>query len=114
MKTLAIDGATVIAPEQRQIDVMNSAAFGKALTAAFDPSKDIILDLSAVLFIDSSGLGEIIRLVRTVHEQGRKAVLCGAGDAVSVLFDMVRIDQLVPIAPDADSARQILKDGPAG
>jgi anti-sigma B factor antagonist len=63
----------------------------------------IVLDLSDVEFIDSSGLGAIIAAMIALRPQGRLMV-CNVGDNVLTLFRLTRIDRVIPIMDNADEA----------
>lgn len=56
----------------------------------------IILDLSQVDFIDSSGLGMIVSILKRLGGQG-DLILCGAHDAVMALFQLTRMDKVFKI-----------------
>ena len=104
MQTERIENITIITPDSKQIDVMNSVTFGSQLLEAIGQTDDCILDLRNVLFIDSSGLGRIIGVLRIFNDSRRKFVICGMTDAVSLLFRMVQLSQIATLAPDRDSA----------
>lgn len=53
----------------------------------------IILDLSQVDFIDSSGLGAIVSTLKQLGGRG-DLILCGARDAVMTLFQLTRMDKV--------------------
>jgi len=89
----------VITPAYRQIDVMNSDRFSTELEERFDGEHDVILDLSKVLFLDSSALGKIVTFLRAIREARREMVFCGMNDAVTVLFRMVRLSQIAKSVP---------------
>jgi anti-sigma B factor antagonist len=53
--------------------------------------KSIILNLSKVSFIDSSGIGEIVRGFTTVQKHGGKLILLGLQAKVRDLFIITRL-----------------------
>ncbi len=53
----------------------------------------IILDISGVEFLDSSGLGAIISGLKAIGEDGR-LVICGATDPVKSMFRLTRMDRI--------------------
>lgn len=63
----------------------------------------IVLDLSDVEFVDSSGLGAIIATLTALRPQGRLMV-CGVSDNVLALFRLTRMDRLIPVMGDTDEA----------
>lgn len=59
--------------------------------------RKIVLDLSAVGFMDSSGLGAIVSSLKLLNGTGR-LVICGVQRTVASLFKVTRMDKLFPIA----------------
>jgi anti-sigma B factor antagonist len=59
-------------------------------------NKRIILDLSDVTFIDSSGLGALIGTLKAVGSDG-ELVFCGAHGAVVSMFKLTRMDKVFRI-----------------
>jgi anti-sigma B factor antagonist len=63
----------------------------------------IALDLSEVEFIDSSGLGALVSVVRQLGGQGEMAI-GGVRDTVASLFRLTRLDKVFQMYPDAARA----------
>jgi anti-sigma B factor antagonist len=63
----------------------------------------IVLDLSDVEFVDSSGLGAIIATMMALRPQGRLMV-CNVRAGVLALFRLTRMDRVIPVMDDADEA----------
>jgi len=104
------DHICTIIPEMKQIDVNNSSQFSRDLKEIIkNENKTFILDLQNIAFIDSSGLGAIVSILRELNESGRKLVLCDAAPAVEVLFNMVRLSQIADICKSRDDALLKLK-----
>ena len=77
---------------------------------ALDPAKPgVLLDLSAATFLDSSGLGLMIKLYKTVESLGGKLVLFRPSPGVLQALHVLKIDRLIPIAQDRDHARKVLE-----
>jgi anti-sigma B factor antagonist len=69
-----------------------------AMLAGSDPT-DVILDLSAATFVDSSALGAFVRLHRTVFARGGEITMTGAEGTVARTISLAGIDRLIPIVP---------------
>jgi anti-sigma B factor antagonist len=54
----------------------------------------VVVDLSGVTFIDSSGLAVLIRAREDVRNYGGKLILSGIKEDVLVIFEMARLDQV--------------------
>lgn len=66
--------------------------------------KQLVVDLSRVSYIDSSGLAVLIEAMQNVKSYGGKFSLAGLQEGVRPIFEIARLDQVFRIYPDADSA----------
>lgn len=74
-----------------------------------DPGKPgVLLDLSAVTFLDSTGLGLIIKLYKASESSGGKLILFRPAPSVSQTLRILKIDRLIPTAQDRSEVRKIL------
>jgi len=71
----------------------------------------IVLDLSAVDFMDSTGLGAVVTGLKCMRGHGQLA-LCGIQEPVLNVFRLTRMDRVFTITDDAPSAAAAL-DGTA-
>jgi anti-anti-sigma factor len=67
--------------------------------------KNLVLDLSAVPYCDSAGLGVIVHTYGLAEQSGGKVRICGASGRVAGVFKMTRTDTFLSI--DADRATSI-------
>jgi anti-sigma B factor antagonist len=63
----------------------------------------IVLDLSKVDFIDSSGLGAILSIFKRLPK-GSELILCGATDTVTSMFKLTRLDRVFTMKKTVDEA----------
>jgi anti-sigma B factor antagonist len=75
-------------------------AVGRHLAA--DPVS-LVLDLSKVEFIDSSGLGAILSILKRMPK-GCELVLCGTTDPVTSMFKLTRLDRVFTMKKTVDEA----------
>lgn len=69
----------------------------------------IILDLSAIDFVDSSGLGALVQLVKKAKgESGSVQVV--TNPRVTQTVKLVRLEQFLSLQPSVDQALKNLKD----
>ena len=66
--------------------------------------KQLIVDLSRVTYIDSSGLAALIEGMQNVEEYGGKFALAGLQETIRTIFEIARLDQVFQIFPDLDAA----------
>jgi anti-sigma B factor antagonist len=68
---------------------------------AEDGVKEVVIDFKDVPFIDSSGVGEILRLYKRMRENGGEIVLANPNQKLCDLFAMYRFGQFMTIRQDA-------------
>ena len=101
-------GTLVVRVNDTRIDAAVAIAFKEAMrqaTAAGDPV--VVLDLSAVTFLDSSGLGAVVSVMKHLGA-GRRLELAGLTPAVEKVFRLTRMDSVFTIhaqVPDAEALR---------
>ena len=82
------------------LETENVAAFRAAIAPVLDRSGDIILDLSQVAFMDSTGLGAMLSCLRNVKSKGGHLKLSHLTPEVKQLFEMVLMDRVFDISAD--------------
>ena len=63
----------------------------------------VFLDLSQVEFIDSSGLGAMLSVLKRM-EKGKELVVCGLTEPVASMFKLTRMDRVFTIHPSVEEA----------
>lgn len=67
---------------------------------------DVIVDLSEVDFIDSSGLGSLLLGRRLFNAEDGDLRIIGAHEKVSKMFEIAKLDRVFEFFDDLDSAVQ--------
>jgi anti-anti-sigma factor len=89
--------AIVIAPEG-ELDFAQIGEFRDALSRADRAAVAIVVDLSSVSFIDSSGLGALADLHSRIRRDNRRlAVVAPGGTAAAVLLNLSGLQTQMPI-----------------
>lgn len=89
-----------------EIDLHRSSEI-KALLAPLLERKTprILIDLSRVTYIDSSGLATFIEALQRVLGYGGKLGLFGLQESVRNIFGIARLDQVFQVFPDEATAQ---------
>jgi len=66
----------------------------------------VILDLTGVGYVDSSGVGTIVELKRRAMQDNGTVILVGLQARVRSLFEITRLDKFFTITATVDEARQ--------
>ena len=72
----------------------------------------VVLDLAAVQFVNSAGLGALFQLIRRIRERGGQLVFANVPPTLLRMFNAVGIDRITSIATDVNAAMALLA-GPA-
>lgn len=87
-------------PLEGEIDLHRSPRVERSLASMIKKRPDrLVVDLSGVTFIDSSGMAVLIRAMQNVQEYGGKFSLSGMTDSVRPIFETARLDQVFVIDP---------------
>ena len=98
----------VVKPLDRRIDASVAAQFKGSIVDCINAGNTtIVLDLSNVEFIDSSGLGVIVSSLKTIGPTG-DLVICAPRDAVMSLFRLTRMNRVFQIFGTEDEALNAL------
>ena len=110
--TVLSRGCLLITQLSGELDVAsvreNRAAMEKALRQ--QPFKKLILDLTEIEFMDSSGLGFILGRYKQLEEQGREMVLVGARNQVSRVLKMSGVEEILPSYLTLDEAIEAMEE----
>ncbi|MEO0486543.1 MAG: STAS domain-containing protein [Pseudomonadota bacterium] len=87
-----------------RIDAAVAIQFKDAMRAKTDGGPQrVVLDLTEVSFIDSSGLGAVVAAKKLLHAN-HKLELAGLSPVVRKVFKLTRMDSVFPIHDDVAAA----------
>lgn len=75
--------------------------------------RKLVIDLTGLNMIDSSGIGSLIKRIEQMDELEGRICLAGAHGAVAKVFHTIRIDRIVGLDADLASACARLSSGAA-
>lgn len=89
----ARNGTLLISVKESRIDAAGSVAFKERVRAlVHDFDGRVIVDLAQVGFLDSSGLGALVAIMKMLG--GRRLELAACGLAVSKVLKLTRMDRV--------------------
>src|SRR2546430_6710107 len=96
---------SVCSPEGA-IDLHVSPELRASLRAIIDDKKPkrLVVDLSRVPYIDSSGLAVLIGAMQSLELEGGLFLLAGAQEGVRMILESARLDQYFRLFPDVNAA----------
>lgn len=90
------------------LDAFSEPTFRKVLSAKIDESpKHIILDLSQIDFVDSSGLGALVQLAKQAKTNGTLQIVTNA--RVTQTVKLVRLETFLSLQPSVAAALENIK-----
>ncbi|MCG8619519.1 MAG: STAS domain-containing protein [Desulfobacterales bacterium] len=88
-----------------EIDMFTSPNLRDTMLPFFKPSTPgVVVDLSGVSFMDSSGIATLVEGLQWSKKEDRKFILTGLGDTVFNALSLTKLDKVFAIEPDADAA----------
>jgi anti-sigma B factor antagonist len=105
------DGILIITPKVQRIDASIATDLKSKLIDFLDNGdKVLVINLSEVDFIDSSGLGAMVLILRKIGTEGR-IKLCKLKEGVRSIFELTRLDEVFEIHKSEEGALESLKTG---
>jgi len=99
------DGGAHVICVRGEIHVTTAPQFAEHLTSAIESGKTaLVIDMSGVEFIDSTGLSVLLNGLRLIGQRrGHLALVC-TNPTVLRLFQITNLDRTFDIFPDRDAA----------
>jgi len=102
------DARTIILRPIGAIDLARAPALAVDAATEIRAGRHVIVDLSGVSFIDSSGVASLVNVLRRATRAGLGfAVICGEGQARRTIEMLRLIDTLNVGADEADATRRM-------
>lgn len=105
LKMTEKDDAVILAVEDERMDAHNSGNLKEKMLQLFDEGKyHLVIDLSAVRFIDSSGLGALVSGFKNASARDGSLRLCCLQPQVRSMFELTRLHRVFEIFATLDDA----------
>ncbi len=88
---------TAVVTLQGEIDLQNSPDLRKELLSWLADRKDVVVDLSGVDYIDSSGIASLVEAYQTARHQGGRFSLAAVSPAALRVLKLARLDEVFVI-----------------
>lgn len=86
------------------IDASNKPKLQKKLEGVIEGSRFMVLDMSEVTFLDSSGLGMLLSCLRRLNGKKGDLRLCCLTKPVRSLIELVRLNNVIEIYDTSEAA----------
>jgi anti-sigma B factor antagonist len=98
-----LNGWTVIVVDG-ELDAMSGPELSETVTDQLADHQALVIDLTGVAFIDSSGLGVLVRALKQSREAGGQLTLVIDSEQTLKLFHITALDQTFEIAATREAA----------
>jgi anti-sigma B factor antagonist len=105
----SVDGVTVVRPSGERLDIEVAADFRAMLLSLIEQGhRRLVVDLSDVSFIDSSGLGALVSALKTLKrsDNGGDVRLARVQAPVVSLLEIIRLNRVFTTYPTVEQAVQ--------
>jgi anti-anti-sigma factor len=94
-----------------ELDVASAPQLLSAVAVLGQPgTRAVAIDLSALTFIDSSGINALRTAVRAANARGLGAIVAAPSERVQRVFELVRIGEIIPLENSLTAAFQRLDE----
>lgn len=105
IETRAESGQIVISLKEERLDAHNSGELkDRFLRFLEEGERRLVVDLSEVSFIDSSGLGALLSGYKNATQRGGTLILAGPQPRVRAMFELTRLNRVFDIYPRLQEA----------
>lgn len=107
IKTELTEGIAVLFVREDRLDANNSDELKIEFNRLFESgTKDLVIDLKEVLFIDSSGLGVLVSGYKNASTRHGSLKLSNLQSQVKSMFELTRLHRVFDIFTTVDDALQ--------
>ncbi|MBU2711520.1 STAS domain-containing protein [Zooshikella harenae] len=94
---------SIVIALNRDFDAKTAAKIRPIFDKLIDRAEgDMLVDLSAVLFLDSTGIGTLVHFYKKSKEKGKKLILIGADGQPMGLMAMLRLNRIIKHFPSME------------
>ena len=99
-----VDDVAVVTVPVDELEISSVDEFKVQLTEIMEESKKLVLDMTRVSFVDSSGCGAIIFCLKRLEQSGGNLKLCGVSKSVATVFKLIRLNRICDILETREEA----------
>jgi anti-sigma B factor antagonist len=88
------------------VDLESSPAARDILLRSVDGAGKVLVDLSSVTYIDSSGVASLVEALQAAKRNGGKFALVAASDPTRRVLELARLDKVFTMYATVDEALQ--------
>lgn len=100
------EGVLIISLNEKALDAKGAPAFKEKVITLINNCNmgNVVFDLQKLQFIDSSGLGSFLSVLRLVNDKGGDLKLACMTNGIKAMFEIVRMHKLFEIYTTSEEA----------
>lgn len=99
-----IDGNTAVIGISGEITAQSEQALMEAYAQAGERSKAVVLDFSALEYMNSGGIGLLVTLLVRANRHKQRLLATGLNEHYRQIFELTRLDEAITIHPTREAA----------
>ena len=99
-----LDKVAVVKIHAEQLDASNSDDFKREIAPTLSANSRMVLDLSQLQFVDSSGCGAILSCLKALTSSGGDLKLSGVTRPVRNVFELIRLHRICELFDTREAA----------
>lgn len=103
METELVKDVLIITLEVYHLDESNVRKFKTDIINYIEPHNKVLLDFTNLTFVDSSGLGGILSILRRMKEKDGNLKICNVSKPIRSIFELIRLPRLIDIYESRNS-----------
>lgn len=86
------------------LDAQSGAELRQSVASVLaEQPRDILIDFQGVDFMDSSGFGALVSVLKRVKEQGQQLFLCGICSQVRIVLELTGTEKVFTTFPNSEA-----------
>jgi len=102
------EGELAIITLKGEIDLEYSAQAREIMLKAITDFRSVLVDLSGVSMVDSSGIASMLEGYQTARKRGKDFILVAVGSSVMRVLKLARLETIFDIAEDLAEAKKLI------
>jgi anti-anti-sigma factor len=107
-----VDDLSILKPSGL-LDAQSGAELRSSIGSLLNENPgDILIDCQDIVFMDSSGFGALVSVLKRVREQGKQLYLCSLTSQVRIVLELTGTEKVFTIFPDREACVAALAQHP--
>jgi anti-sigma B factor antagonist len=98
------DRGALVVSLSGDVDLESSPRARTILLDCVGKNKTVLVDMSAIAYIDSSGVASLVEAFQSARKAGNRFALVAVSDAALRVLQLARLDRIFPIHASLDDA----------